>query len=1089
MFDPGTKGCSSLLHPEMATWQGPALYIYNDSTFSAADYRNLSQIGQGSKLDKMGATGRFGLGFNAVYHFTDVPSFVSGDHLVFFDPHCRYLPNTSASSPGLKIKLSQSQLLSQFPDQFQPYTHFGCTCQGRFEGTLFRFPLRSPSAAKVSEIKSKPCTPEDVQELLEAFKADAANALLFLKHVKRITIHQIDAESGTKTEAFSAVHANADDATQEQQERIPQFVCGTAARPLAKNDFYRKLQGIDEQDLPTSLYEKHIVVTTDTGEQENSRWLISSALGGGKARDLALQSVDGPYQLRLVPWAGIAARLSSPKASLVGRAYCFLPLPTLVGLPVHVNGSFELSANRRDIWHGSDMTGEGQIRSQWNVALLHDVVAPCYARLLERASTIVGNEQYCGLWPTKMGAEPWQTLVRSLYEVGMARSILHTELDGGRWLPPLEAVLADVNADNCDELTRLMLLEGIPVADPPLHIRRMLLAAQEQPLKQLTPCLVRQALRVKGVEHHSLSERKDALVLLRYCCNDLEGAEFAELGGLPLIPTAASTLATFQKVTEQGQAKSYKSERGKGHMYTCTQLEYDLLLESQAPVLVDRSIPDDLYAMLASQPLQQSCSVRTLNPQLLARLFDMGTLPAAWKRSAEVQWSGSGTGEPSREWVQMFWRYVDECHQCPADLACFEDWPLLPCVGGVLRRLIKETSVIDIGNAEVELASVLASLGCSSIDNQLVDIEGPALAAYVNQCTADGVISSISAALGSESSRGISTMASLSIDMKRTLRGFIGREHANGWRPSDEQLELLRVWPVYEAHSVEAVNDTVAVDLRDHRWLPPQGAARELLDARCLKLVQAEDASLYECLQIRVASEPVFLSEFVFPLRLHQLPETQQDTTMLGVLRALPRLQQADPQFQARLSDVAFVPTGCGARRKPAELYHPDLKDIVAELLSVEECLPVGPFALASILVACELLGLRTVVDRLTLLESAKSVPELAPPAAHRRGQALLRYLDGNFEALSRASSLIVQLKAISSLERNLGVSQFFPVQNHGMPRSSATACSNCACRSRESLYMKSDRASYSTSRQADICGANSARCTSDSMPRNVAES
>ena len=62
-------------------------YIYNDSTFSAADYRNLSQIGQGSKLEKMGATGRFGLGFNAVYHFTDVPSFVSGDHLVFFDPH------------------------------------------------------------------------------------------------------------------------------------------------------------------------------------------------------------------------------------------------------------------------------------------------------------------------------------------------------------------------------------------------------------------------------------------------------------------------------------------------------------------------------------------------------------------------------------------------------------------------------------------------------------------------------------------------------------------------------------------------------------------------------------------------------------------------------------------------------------------------------------------------------------------------------------------------------------------------------------------------------------------------------------------
>ena len=34
-------------------------------------------------------SGRFGLGFNCVYHFTDVPSFVSGDYLVTFDPHAR----------------------------------------------------------------------------------------------------------------------------------------------------------------------------------------------------------------------------------------------------------------------------------------------------------------------------------------------------------------------------------------------------------------------------------------------------------------------------------------------------------------------------------------------------------------------------------------------------------------------------------------------------------------------------------------------------------------------------------------------------------------------------------------------------------------------------------------------------------------------------------------------------------------------------------------------------------------------------------------------------------------------------------------
>ena len=43
-------------------------------------------------------TGKFGLGFNAVYHFTDLPSFVSGEYLVYFDPHTTFLPGASVRS-------------------------------------------------------------------------------------------------------------------------------------------------------------------------------------------------------------------------------------------------------------------------------------------------------------------------------------------------------------------------------------------------------------------------------------------------------------------------------------------------------------------------------------------------------------------------------------------------------------------------------------------------------------------------------------------------------------------------------------------------------------------------------------------------------------------------------------------------------------------------------------------------------------------------------------------------------------------------------------------------------------------------------
>ena len=55
-----------------------------------------------------------------------------------------------------------------------------------------------------------------------------------------------------------------------------------------------------------------------------------------------------------------------------------------------LNAYFELSSNRRDIWFGSDMTGDGAVRSSWNVALLEDVIAPCYVRLVVDAAPLLG---------------------------------------------------------------------------------------------------------------------------------------------------------------------------------------------------------------------------------------------------------------------------------------------------------------------------------------------------------------------------------------------------------------------------------------------------------------------------------------------------------------------------------------------------------------------------------------------------------------------------------------------------------------------------------------------------------------------------
>jgi len=164
-----TYGTKSLIGQKMSAWQGPSLIVYNDSTFSSRDFQNLARIGQASKLEKLVTTGRFGLGFNSVFHWTDVPSFVSGGHLVFFDPHEKYVPGASSTSRGIKIKFKGTNLLHQFPDQFSPYCYFGNDMKNHFDGTIFRFPFRNEMTASESEISNNQSN-EAIDNLIEQFK-------------------------------------------------------------------------------------------------------------------------------------------------------------------------------------------------------------------------------------------------------------------------------------------------------------------------------------------------------------------------------------------------------------------------------------------------------------------------------------------------------------------------------------------------------------------------------------------------------------------------------------------------------------------------------------------------------------------------------------------------------------------------------------------------------------------------------------------------------------------------------------------------------------------------------------------------------
>jgi hypothetical protein len=318
MYDMRDHGKESLLNPRMATWQGPALLAYNDSTFTANDFGNICRLGAETKLKEVSKIGRYGVGFNCVYHLTDLPSIVTGEHVAFLDPHQLFLPQ---QSKGSKMKFHEHKLQERFSDQFAPYRDvFGCNLgTTSFPGTLFRFPLRSEAQAKTSEISSKAWDQEKrVFELLDNFKIQAPSLFCFLQNLQTIEIHVWESGKDRPVSVFSSKVK-----TKDSRDYLPK----PAEEPVHMD--------ITSRDIGVK-----------GGAPWTDQWIVCHSNGGALIHDLSKsERASGKH---LHPYAGVAALISSADGPCFkGQAFCFLPLPILTALPVHVNGYFALSSNRR----------------------------------------------------------------------------------------------------------------------------------------------------------------------------------------------------------------------------------------------------------------------------------------------------------------------------------------------------------------------------------------------------------------------------------------------------------------------------------------------------------------------------------------------------------------------------------------------------------------------------------------------------------------------------------------------------------------------------------------------------------------------
>ena len=71
-LDSRQHGSQSLINPSLAQFQGPALLSYNDAMFQEKDWESITKMQQSVKAEDPFKIGKFGIGFNSVYHITGV---------------------------------------------------------------------------------------------------------------------------------------------------------------------------------------------------------------------------------------------------------------------------------------------------------------------------------------------------------------------------------------------------------------------------------------------------------------------------------------------------------------------------------------------------------------------------------------------------------------------------------------------------------------------------------------------------------------------------------------------------------------------------------------------------------------------------------------------------------------------------------------------------------------------------------------------------------------------------------------------------------------------------------------------------------
>ncbi|XP_028405565.1 sacsin-like [Dendronephthya gigantea] len=1006
LFNEQNYGVESLVNPELARFQGPALYCHNNAVFKEEDWEGIRNLMSSNKKEDPLKIGRFGIGFNSVYHITDLPAIASGDKIAILDPHEEYFRDRKGRGSSVTFfYLDENPLHEKTRDQFMPFHDvFGCDLESskNYEGTLFRFPLRITP----SELSNKGYTKDKVLDLFRSLQEEASVVLLFLKNICSISLYK-RSENGEVECTYRVEIA------EDSRDKVVK----------ARQEFLEKAKR--KCEISESRYVMNVKVMEDSNTRAY-RWLIINQIGSGMDRISELAIAEN-----LPPWVGMALPLDVVTSNInIGRIFCFLPLPPDVdcetGLPVHVHGAFALTDNRRGlVWPGADNQSS---TAEWNKLLLENVAVDVYLKLLcillqnslsvemdevSRSqlvySTLPCKTKVKGHW--KVILDPlFQKLSQEHWKFCFAQHV-----SGNVWIEAQGGVVDRLLDDNIRRTVINALLEcsETVITNVPAHVFHIL-DNYFPSSRNITPALLRSVLKK---QNDIKASREDKIKLLEYILKDCPADD---IEGVPLLPLADQNFSKFV-------LNSYAKTPSSSVFVATTGCPRSLLPNTDHRFLSDDipAIVKDKLQALTTKDAQSNnfTQLIMLNKEIVLQNL-RSCLPKEWLYNIHeiVQWSPGSNRHPSECWLEEIWSWINL--HFSMSLEPFEGLPLIrlpakddvSCTNlGILSKHSKFIFASDISGNSLPpvVVNLLETSGCTVVHNQFSLLKHADINSYVAPGTPTGVMVVLSRASLEKAQEHVKLCTS---DERLDLLKFLSRLPSNLGSTYRDILLCLPIFQTLDGSSVaiQTGNQTLSV-VESSFSMPPDFQFRK--GNQIISSTDTTCQQIFHLLGVKALKSGEILVKFLFPdikaQNVYNVDETA--SIMLWIIERAVNFKSHIDSFIEEMKYLPFVPTNEGQLFEPNALYDPSDAMLMDLFHGEPNKFPRHDYCESHVISMLKSqMGLRTR-DEITaneLFEVATSISTSSTLSAKCKHQGLVKILNDFPEYLNQNVNPGVALKS-----------------------------------------------------------------------------